>query len=87
MSEGWKRQRSSEQRDLATKNSNDTTDHDGSGAAAPQEQRATPTASSKADNDSDSDIEVLCSPVYKGLRRDSGSSASRKKGSATRARG
>jgi len=90
MSEEWKRQRS-EQRDSATKNLNESTDRDGSGtAAAPQEQHATPTASSKADNDSDSDIEVLCSPqkpsVYKGPRRDSASSESRK-GPAARIRG
>jgi hypothetical protein len=90
MSEEWKRQRS-EQQDSTTKNLNEPTDRDGSGtAAAPQEQRATPTASSKADNDSDSDIEVLCSPqkppVYKGSRRDSGTSESRK-GPAARLRG
>jgi hypothetical protein len=90
MSEEWKRQRS-EQRDSTTKNLNESTDREGSGtAAAPQEQHATPTASSKADNDSDSDIEVLCSPqkppVYKGSRRDSVSSESRK-GPAARLRG
>jgi len=90
MSEEWKRQRN-EQQDSVTKNLNESTDRDGSGtAAAPQEQHATPTASSKADNDSDSDIEVLClpqkPPVYKGSRRDSGSSESRK-GPAARLRG
>jgi hypothetical protein len=90
MSEEWKRQRS-EQQDSATKNLNESTDRDGSGgtvAAVPQEQHATPTESSKADNDSDSDIEVLSSPqkpVYKGQRRDSGASESRK-GPAARIR-
>ncbi|KAF8270824.1 hypothetical protein EI94DRAFT_1721987 [Lactarius quietus] len=87
LSEEWKRKRSEE--DAATKNQTEAV------AAAPQEQSSTdptPAASAKAD-DSDSEIEVLGSPTKKAppskaaSRRDSGLAESRRKGTATRARG